>query len=175
MAVVHLVVGEKTRHQKTNIAKGKVMKNSFDYCLLGLIVCIGLGLMGFNAVLVLAQCRNEMVVTGPCTTDTCLVACPIKAPIVNGEFKCPEIDGAAVAEGKFASEVDSNSYKQAFKNEKLAACTIIITKEDCQLWTRTTELPSGAYEVQGFCEVMVEGTTMYEEVEYEEEPCGIYA
>jgi len=52
------------------------MKNTLDHCLLGLIVCIGLGLMGFNAVWSWAQCPNY---------GTERIRCPTAPPdIFNG-------------------------------------------------------------------------------------------
>lgn len=44
------------------------MKNALDYCLLGLVVCIGLGLMGVNVVLVLAQCPDSQEGPGMCSS-----------------------------------------------------------------------------------------------------------
>ena len=49
-------------------SKGKVMKNSWDYCLLSLVVFIGLGLAGFNAVWSWADCPNQKEAYGICTS-----------------------------------------------------------------------------------------------------------
>ena len=47
------------------------MKNTLDHCLLGLVVCIGLGLVGFNATWSLAAiCPNEKEARGICTSCT---------------------------------------------------------------------------------------------------------
>ena len=156
--------------KKIQITKGKTMKNVWDRCLLGLVVCIGLGLAGFNVVLVVAQCPDEKPEIFPCTSDTCLPGCPIWPEVdIDGKVSCQGTDGGAVAWGNFTTISVPNSNKQAIKTNKLAPCTQIVQASDCIV----TIITDG--EVACVVCTAMGGTTMYEEVEYEEEDCGILA
>lgn len=144
------------------------MKNLCDRCLLGLAIAVGTALMGFNAVWSWASCPNTIATSAPCTSDTCLLGCPLDPILIYNDqdidVECPGQDGVSVAFGNFAT--DSYPGRVAYKSDSLAPCTITIKAEDCRPVRRS--LFTGGYFV--YCEAT--GSTLYEEFEYEDDDCG---
>jgi len=151
------------------------MKNVLDRCLLGLVICIGLGLLGGNTILVVAQyfCTDEVAIRVPCTSDTCLPACStqyVSNQVGEGiwSYECKGESGAAVAFGYFGKEHIPGSKKLVLE-DYLAPCTILIEAQDCKI-TSTTR--NGV--VYMWCEAQSDAI-LYEAPEYYDTDCAGFA
>ena len=89
------------------------MKNSWDYCLLGLVVCIGLGLAGFNAVWSWADCPNSKGAPAMCTScQNTYSQCQVRSKMGESgfEYYC-EGGGLMVnSDGPFGIGSENGSY-----------------------------------------------------------------
>jgi len=157
--------------------KGKVMKNTLDYCLLGLIVCIGLGLMGFNAVRGWAECPNF---------GTESVRCPDAPPDYdNGDCGLQFVGGVLTVKGGMLSASNVNILKENVEGYAISSnqstrcyrkkiCGIAELPYSLQLWNDMDRIVGLDKYRDG--NVIKYSTTTYNDVDYfpsyEASPCA---